>query len=56
MLGHARLEDVLNQCLAFENKKPYIIEDVSNCFHCNTIDLPVKGSPMKQLPPKINVA
>ena len=56
MIAHARLEDVLKQCLAFEQKKPYIIEDVSNCFFCNAIDLPVKGSPMKQLPSKRNVA
>ena len=56
MIGHARLEDVLKQCLAFEQKKPYIIEDDSNCFLYNAIYLPVKGSPIRQLLPKRNVA
>ena len=56
MIGHARLEDVLKQCLAFEQKKPYIIEDVSNYFLCNAIDLPVKGSLMRQHRPIRNVA
>ena len=40
----------------FEQKKPYIIEDVSNCFLCSAIDLPVKRSLMRQLQPKRNVA